>query len=226
MSKYKYTEEMVAKLQADLASGATPEKIASLAAEFEFPTRSISAKARKLGIEVPTAEHGPVFSQDETEAFRNFVTSRSAQLTAEEIGKEFAGGKFTTKQISGKALALELTSHIKPAEKKAVVRLYTAGEEGKIASMVAAGKCLEEIADALGKPIPSVRGKLLSMELKAPQRDKKEKKAGAYEGIEKCAASMTVAELAVKFEKTERGVKTVLTRKGLAAKDYTPKSKE
>ena len=39
--------------------------------------------------------------------------------------------------------------------------------------MVEGGSYLEEIADAMGRSVNSIRGKLLSMGLKAPQRDKK-----------------------------------------------------
>jgi hypothetical protein len=85
---------------------------------------------------------------------------------------------------------------------------------------------LEDIAEALGKSVNSVRGKLLSMQLKAPQRDKKTTKSDSYDGIEGLAASMSVAELADHFDKSERGVKTVLTRRGISATDYTPKAME
>ena len=52
--------------------------------------------------------------------------------------------------------------------------------------MVEEGKyLLEEIAEAVGRTVNSVRGKLLSMGLKAPQRDKKTSKKDLYnEGIE------------------------------------------
>ena len=80
------------------------------------------------------------------------------------------------------------------------------------------------IAEALGKPVQSIRGKLLSMQLKAPQRDKKVARSDSYEGIEDLATKMTVAQLAEHYGKTERGVKTVLSRRGLSATDYTPKA--
>jgi hypothetical protein len=85
---------------------------------------------------------------------------------------------------------------------------------------------LEDIADTLGKSVNSIRGKLLSMQLKAPQRDKKAAKADSYDGIEDLATSMSVAELAEHYGKSERGVKTVLTRRGISATDYTPKALE
>ena len=89
--------------------------------------------------------------------------------------------------------------------------------------MVEGGSFLEDIADAIGKPVNSVRGKLLSMGLKAEQREKKAVKSDPYEGIDDML-DQSVEELADHFGKTVRGVKTVLTRRGLACSDYTPKS--
>ena len=118
-----------------------------------------------------------------------------------------------------------MTQHIKPAEKKVTPKTYTADEESTISAMVEGGSYLEEIADSVGKTVASVRGKLLSMGLKAPQRDKKASKSDPYEGIDGMI-DQTVEQLAEHFGKTVRGVKTVLTRRGLSAADYTPKSAE
>ena len=41
-----------------------------------------------------------------------------------------------------------------------------------------------DIAEAVGKTVNSVRGKLLSMGLKAEQREKKATKSDPYEGVE------------------------------------------
>ena len=90
-------------------------------------------------------------------------------------------------------------------------------------AMVEDGKYLEEIAEALGRTVNSIRGKLLSTGLRAVQRDKKTSKSDPYEGIEDML-EQTVEEIADHFDKTVRGVKTVLTRRGLACADYTPKS--
>ena len=146
-------------------------------------------------------------------------------LTAEEIAAGFADGNFTARQINGKALSLEMTSHIKPAEKKVTPKTYSVEEEGKIAAMVEDGAFLEDIADAVGKTANSVRGKLLSMGLKAEQKEKKGAKADPYEGIEDML-DQTVEQIAENFDKTVRGVKTVLTRRRLSCADYTPKTAE
>lgn len=224
MSKFEYTEDMVARMQSLCAGGVTEEIVESICNEFEFPRRSVSAKLRKLGFDVPKkVGEGPVFSAEQTDEFRKFLLANSGQLTAEEIAGKFAGGAFNTRQINGKALSLEMTQHIKPAEKKVAPKTYTAEEEATIAKMVEAGAFLEDIAAKLNKPVNSVRGKLLSMQLKAPQKEKKATKTDTYEGLDEMT-DKTVAEIAAHFGKTERGVRTALTRRGLTCKDHTPKS--
>ena len=224
MSKFEYTEDMVTRMHDVAGSGVTEEIIESLMDEFDFPRRSVTAKLRKLGYDVPKKPGAaPVFSADETDELASFLESNSGNLTAEEISQQFAGGKFTARQINGKALSLEMTGHVKPAEKKVTPRTYSEDEEAKISEMVEGGSYLEEIADAMGRSVNSIRGKLLSMGLKAPQRDKKDSKADPYAGIEDML-DQTVEEIAEAFDKTVRGVKTVLTRRGLACADYTPKA--
>ena len=224
MSKFEYTEDMVTRMHDVAGSGVTEEIIESLMEEFDFPRRSVTAKLRKLGYDVPKKPGAaPVFSADETDELASFLEANSGNLTAEEIAQQFAGNKFTARQINGKALSLEMTSRVKPAEKKVTPRTYSEDEESKIGDMVEGGSYLEEIADAMGRSVNSIRGKLLSMGLKAPQRDKKDSKADPYAGIEDML-DQTVEEIAEAFDKTVRGVKTVLTRRGLACADYTPKA--
>ena len=226
MSKFEYTDEMVVRMNDVCARGVTEALIESLCEEFEFPRRSVTAKLRKLGYDVPKKPGAaPVFSADETEGLAKYLESNSGKLTAEEIAADFADGAFTARQINGKALSLEMTQHIKPAEKKVTPKTYTDAEETKIAAMVAKGAFLEDIADAVGKTPNSVRGKLLSMGLKAEQKNKKGAKADPYEGIEDML-DQSVEQIAEAFDKTVRGVKTVLTRRGLSCADYTPKTVE
>lgn len=225
MAKFEYTEEMVARMESACAAGVTEEVIEQLCAEFEFPRRSVTAKLRKQGFDVPhKPKAAPTFSEEETAELRAFLEANDGVYTAEEIAEQVADGKFNARQINGKALSLELTGAIKPAEKKVAPRTYTAAEEARIAELVEGGAFIEDIAAELDKTVPQIRGKLLSMKLSAPQRDKKAAKSDAYEGIEDMAAESTVAELAAHFDKSERGVKTVLSRRKLSAKDYSPKS--
>lgn len=224
MSKFEYTDDMVDAMHSAAASGVTEDIIESLMADFDFPRRSVTAKLRKLGYDVPKKPGAaPVFSAEETDALSSFLQENSGNLTAEEISQQFADGKFTARQINGKALSLEMTSHVKPAEKKVTPRTYSEDDEAIISDMVDNGAYLEEIADKIGRTPNSIRGKLLSMGLKAPQRDKKTSKSDPYEGIEDML-DQSVEDIASHFDKTVRGVKTVLTRRGLACADYTPKA--
>lgn len=226
MSKFEYTDEMVTRMNDICAGGVTEDIIESLCDEFEFPRRSVTAKLRKLGYDVPKKPGAaPVFTADETDALAAYLEASSGSKTAEDIAADFMDGKFTARQINGKALSLEMTSHIKPAEKKVTPKTYSVEEEGKIAAMVEDGAFLEDIADAVGKTANSVRGKLLSMGLKAEQKEKKGAKADPYEGIEDML-DQTVEQIAENFDKTVRGVKTVLTRRRLSCADYTPKTAE
>lgn len=227
MSKFEYTEEMVSRMHDVAKNELTEESIEGLMAEFDFPRRSVTAKLRKLGYDVPKKPGAaPIFSADETSALAEYLNDNSGSFTAEEIAEHFSnawGREVTARQINGKALSMELTGAIKPAEKKTTPRTYTEAEEATIADLVNAGKFLEDIADAVGRPVNSIRGKLLSMGLKAPQRDKKATKSDPYEGIEDML-DKSVEEIATAFDKTVRGVKTVLTRRGLSCADYTPKA--
>ena len=53
MSKFEYTEDMVQGMHDAAASGVTEEIIENLMEEFDFPRRSVTAKLRKLGYDVP-----------------------------------------------------------------------------------------------------------------------------------------------------------------------------
>ena len=227
MSKFEYTEEMVARMQEVAKNELTEESIEGLMAEFDFPRRSVTAKLRKLGFDVPKKPGAaPIFSADETEALAEYLDDNSGEFTAEEIAAHFSdawGREVNARQINGKALSMEKTGDIKPAEKKVAPRTYSESDEALITKLVGEGKFLEDVADAVGRPVNSIRGKLLSMGLKAPQRDKKTAKSDPYEGIEDML-DKSVEEIATAFDKTVRGVKTVLTRRGLSCADYTPKA--
>ncbi len=49
MSKFEYTEEMVAEMHEAAGSGVTEDVIETLMEDFGFPRRSVTAKLRKLG---------------------------------------------------------------------------------------------------------------------------------------------------------------------------------
>ena len=126
MAKFEYTEEMIARMEAASVNGVTEEVIQLLCEEFEFPRRSVTAKLRKQGLDVPLKpKAAPTFSEDETAELREFLEANDGVFTAEEVAEKVAGGKFTARQVNGKALSLELTGAIKPADKKVIPRTYT-----------------------------------------------------------------------------------------------------
>ena len=232
----KWTDENVAALLATVGSE-SPVSVASVeaaATALGFTVRSVAAKLRQLDREVTSMAQVKVsaFTPEEGAELAAFVAANAGNLTYKDIAEQFAGGKFNSKQVQGKILALELTASVKPAEKVEVARTYTPAEEEKFVKMVKVGSFIEEIATAMGKSLPSVRGKALSL-LRAGQIDKiptqKEshaKEAGDPVDALEDIASMTVAEIAKAIEKTERGVRTLLTRRGINAKDYAGADKK
>jgi hypothetical protein len=221
----------------NLVGKETPVSIDTInqAAEaLETSVRSIASKLRKLGYEVVSMakEKTPAFTEDEGNELAAFVKLNAGSLTYSEIATEFMDGKFTPKQIQGKILALELTSNVKPTEKAETVRTYSEAEENKFVTLVGQGKFLEDIAAALNKSINSVRGKALSMLRsgaieKIPAQKESHAKAPAT-GLETLGdvSDMTVADIAAKLEKTDRGVKTMLTRRGVTCKDWDGAAKK
>lgn len=233
MTTPKWTDERTTDLN-NAVAGQTPvtrDHVAKLAEQFQVTPRSISAKLRKMGVEVETASAAPkAFSDDEASALSDFVTDNSGTYTYAEVAANFADAKFSAKQIQGKVLSLELTSHIRPTPKAETVKSYSDAEEAKIVELIKSGSYVEDIAAALGREVPSIRGKALSLlragtiDAMPSQRDVKGAAPDAFEALGDVSA-LTVAEIAEKLNKTERGVKTMLTRRAVAAKDYDGKGK-
>src|SRR5210317_350613 len=104
----------------------TQETAAAAAEALEVSTRSVSAKLRKMGVEVEKA--GPrarKFSEEQEAALVAFLENNSGEHTYAEIADNFAGGEFSAKQIQGKVLSLEMTDHVKPAPEKKVEKKYS-----------------------------------------------------------------------------------------------------
>jgi transposase len=189
--------------------------------------RSVAAKLRKLGYDVASMakEVTSKFSEEEAAALQSFVESNAGAFTYAEIAAQFLNGKFSTKQIQGKILSMELTGSVKPTEKVEAVRTYSEQEEAAFVQMVQGGKFVEEIAETLGKSVNSVRGKALSLlrsgeinEIPKQKVSHAQVKTDIFEGVN--LEAMTVAELAEQLNKTPRGIRTTLTRRGIDCKDY------
>ena len=233
----KWSEQAVSTLLATVGSE-SPVSVATVEKAAEalgVTVRSVASKLRQLDHEVASMAtvKAPAFTAEQGQALASFVNSNAGQLTYKEIAEQFQGGAFTAKQVQGKLLALELTGSVKPAEKIEVARTYTEAEEAKFVKMAKAGSFIEEIADALGKTVPSVRGKALSLSRNG-QIDKipAQKESHAKNVVDAVAAlgdkikTMTVAEIATAVDKTERGLKTLLTRRGITVADYDGAAKK
>jgi hypothetical protein len=209
-------------------SAATVEMAAESLGEG-FTARSVASKLRQLEVEVASMakEKTSAFTEDEGAELAEFVISNQGEYTYKQIAEHFMDGKFTAKQIQGKLLALELTGSVKPAEKVEVARTYTEAEEAKFIQLAERGAFIEDIANTLNKSIASVRGKALSLTRKGQiAKIPAQKNSYAKENSDPVAAlgakihSMTIAEIAQAIDKTERGLKTLLTRRGIKVADY------
>ena len=231
MALPKWTEERTTSLT-DFVGSESPisqATVANAAEELETSTRSVSSKLRKMGydVELASSVSNRTFSDEQEATLHQFVTDNSGQYTYAEIASSFEGGHFSAKSIQGKILSMELTSHVKPAEKPQSVRTYSPEEEATFTSMVNDGAFVEEIADALGKTVNSIRGKALSLlrsgDINAIPRQKVTKgssKADPLSELNGEIGDLTVEEIADEIGKTVRGVKTMLTRRGLTCADY------
>ena len=229
MALPKWTDERTQSLT-DFVGSESPisqATVASAAEHLETSTRSVSSKLRKMGFDVELASSVShrTFSDDQEATLLQFVTDNSGQYTYAEIADTFEGAAFSAKSIQGKILSMELTSHVKPAEKPQTVRTYSPEEEATFTTMVNDGAFVEEIAEALGKTVNSIRGKALSLlrsgDINAIPRQKETKGSSKADPLSEVdVANMNVADIADEIGKTVRGVKTMLTRRGLTCADY------
>ncbi|ATS94077.1 putative D5 protein [Pectobacterium phage DU_PP_V] len=237
MSKLVWNEEntnaLEAKAKALSADVVSQEHVATIAAELseetgkDVSTRSIGSKLRKLGYSVQKANEAvkSAWSDEQEAELVAFLTNYAGAYTYAEVAAAVAGGTFTAKQVQGKILSLELHGSVKPTERTAPARTFSVDEEAKFISLAAQGKSIEEIAVAFDKTVKQTRGKALSLlregRIQAiPSQSESAAKAreDVLEGLD--IESMIVSEIAEATGKSERGVKSMLSRRGLVAKDY------
>ena len=208
--------------------------VAEAADQLETSTRSISSKLRKMGyeVELASASTSRAFSESQEATLATFVQDNSGEYTYAQIAENFEGGAFSAKSIQGKILSMELTDHVKPAPKVEAVRTYSEDEETTFIEMVNDGAFVEAIADALDRSVNSVRGKALSLlrsgDIDAIPRQEHTKGSAKEDPLADLGdiSGMTVEEIAEAIGKTARGVKTMLTRRGLVAEDYDGAAKK
>lgn len=225
----KWTEERTAQLRnlaGDEGTEVTRETVAEIAEQMEVSGRSISSKLRKEGYTVEKAGAAPSqFTEEETQELRDLLESNPGEFTYAELAEKL-GTDHTARAVQGKVLSMELTGSVRPTPPKEVERSYSDEETATVTEMASNGAFLEEIAEATGKSLNSVRGKALSLLRQGEiselpkQRDRKPAVTDVFEDLGDSISSMTVEELVEKTGKTARGVKTILTRRGLVAKDY------
>lgn len=233
--KFKWTDESTNALKAiagNTGMVVSRDAVEQAVSEIGVSLRSVLGKLRSLGYQVAAAQKpGSAFSDSDTSSLSSFLTDNSGQYTYSEVADVLFNGKYNARQVQGKILALKLTEHVKPTEKKEAQKTYTPEQEAQVLELIKAGSYVEDIATALGKTIAQIRGKALSMlksgaiEALPQQRESTAKaKSDVFEGLD--IANLTVEELVEKTGKTERGIKTTLTRRELACKDYSPKAKK
>ena len=236
MALPKWTDERTEELVTFVGdeSPISQGTVAEAADQLETSTRSISSKLRKMGFEVElaSATASRAFSDAQEQTLSTFVSDNSGEYTYAQIAEHFEGGAFSAKSIQGKILSMELTDHVKPAPKVEAVRTYSEDEETTFIEMVNDGAFVEAIADALDRSVNSVRGKALSLlrsgDIDAIPRQEHTKGSTKEDPLADLGdiSGMTVEEIAEAIGKTARGVKTMLTRRGLVAEDYDGAAKK
>jgi|TARA_R100000234_G_C4996095_1_gene178022 hypothetical protein len=229
MALPKWTDERTQQLT-DFVGSESPVSqatVANAADELETSVRSVSSKLRKMGfdVELASASQSKAFSDEQESTLSNFVQDNSGSYTYAEIAENFEGGAFSAKSIQGKILSMQLTEHVKPAPKVETVKSYNEDEEATFVSMVNDGAYIEQIAESLGRSVNSIRGKALSLlragEINAiPKQEHVTGNSKADPLADMDISDMSVEDIADEIGKTVRGVKTMLTRRGLQCADY------
>jgi len=230
MALPKWTDERTSDLTTYVGdeTPVSQETVAGAAEQLNTSTRSISSKLRKLGynVELASARATRAFTDEEADTLSAFVTNASGEYTYAAVAAAFAGGKFTPKQIQGKILSMELTGHVAPAPKPESVRTFTDAQEAEFIELANSGAFLETIAEAMGKELNSVRGKALSLlrleqiaAIPVQEHTKGQTRVDLLADLGDIS-ELTVADIATAIDKTPRGVKTMLTRRGLVAANY------
>ena len=228
----QWTEDRVEQLIGIVGSDTSTEVSAELqetaAESLGVSVRSIGAKLRNLGYSTAStakAAKGKAYTEAEEEELRAFVESNPGQYTYAEIAENVLNGSRTAREIQGKLLSMELFDKVKPTPKQEAAKSFSDEEEAIILRMMEEGAFIEDIAEAVNREVKEVRGKALSLtrkyeDLTVPKQKQSNAavKQDVFEGLD--IPEMTVAELVEATGKTERGIKTMLTRRALTAKDY------
>lgn len=219
------------QLAGDISVEVSQDRLVEIADEMGTTSRSIGAKLRKMEFTVAKATAKASAWTPEQEAdLEALVNANENKLTYAEIAVAFQNGDFTSKQVQGKLLNMELFGKVRKAEKKAAPRTYTEEEEAKFVSLVNDGATMEVLAEAFGKTIASVRGKSLSLvrskDIEAmPKQEKSTAKVSKdiLDGVD--VASLDIEGIVALTGRSARGIKSILTRRGVSCTDYDGEAK-
>jgi D-Tyr-tRNAtyr deacylase len=213
-----------------IVGGETPvtaKTVAAAAESLETSERSVASKLRNMKYEVESSAKsaGKAYSPEEEATITDFLNKYPNEFTYAEIAAKVLDGTRTPKQIQGKILSMELYDLVKQTEKVVRPKTYTEDEEVKLEALVLEGLFIEDIAEQMNREIPSIRGKILSMSRSNPaisipkQKHTVSKKEDAFTALGDVGA-MTVEEIAEAIDKTARGVRTLLTHRGIDCKNH------
>ena len=216
----------LATLAGDVNVEVSQDRLVEIADEMGTTSRSIGAKLRKMEFQVAKATpKASAWTEAQEAALAQLVNDNADQLTYAEIAASFENGAFTSKQVQGKLLNMELFDKVRKADKKVVPRTYTPEEEAKFIALVEDGATMEVLAEAFGKTIASVRGKSLSLvrskDIEAmPKQEHSNAKetADILEGVN--VAESTIEQIVEATGKSTRGIKSILSRRGISCVDY------
>lgn len=233
MSKINWADEAVIATLVSAVEGfdeVSQEKVAEIAENLGGTPRSVGAKLRKMGYNVAKASAKASSWTPEMEATLRTFLEDSANVgiyTYSELAQVlFAAQGITDKQLQGKVLSMELTGAVKPTPKREAKRTYTPEQEDTYVSMAQSGASLEDIATALGVSIASARGKGLSLvkegrlESQPVQVTSSAARRNDPLDVIENLAEASLVDICGVTGMTERGVKNMLTRRGLSCKDY------
>lgn len=225
--KFAWKEDNTTELTTLAGSGEiTQEMLVTIADTLGTTARSVGAKLRNMGHTVQkAATKASAWSEAQEAALTALLASNPGAYTYAEIAASFENGAFDKRQVQGKILSMELFTQVRKADKPVVVRSYTEAEETKFVGLANGGASMEALAEAFDRPIAKVRGKALSL-LKSKQISAmpKQEKSSAKERVDLFAdldvANMSVEQLVEKTGKTERGIRSTLSRRGITCSDY------
>lgn len=233
----KWTDEVVARLVdvvgEDTEVEVSLQTVGDLAEELDFSDRSVASKLRNMGygVEKVSTVRVKSFSDEQESELVQFVQENSGKYTYAEIAASLFGDNVSARQVQGKLLSLDLLEHVKPTEHVEPEKKFTDKEETTFIQLANSGAFLEDISATLNKELNSVRGKALSLLRKglieSIPKQRETKVTDTVDPIDQLEniESMSVADIAEALGKTERGVKTMLTKRGIKVSNYDGEKK-